>query len=128
MPNVLARKGLRLLDALPTAHLIRYRTTSGASLARLCIVAAECGYLEVVERLLTANADVNAAPGYDGGRTALQAAAGGGHLEMLWRLLTANADVNAVPAQYSGPTALQAAVEGGHMEVVERLKDAVAHR
>ena len=37
--------------------------------------AAEGGYLEVVERLLAANANVNAAAGH-GGRTALQAAAG----------------------------------------------------
>jgi ankyrin repeat protein len=57
--------------------------------------AAKGGHLEVVERLLVANADVNAiAIGYDG-RIALQAAAEGGHLEVVKRLLAANADVNA---------------------------------
>ena len=53
--------------------------------------AAEGGHLEVVDRLLAAKAEVNAAAGY-GGRTALQAAAGGGHLEVVDRLLAASVD------------------------------------
>jgi ankyrin repeat protein len=81
--------------------------------------AAEGGHLEVVERLLAANANVNATAGYNG-RTALQAAAESGHLEVVERLLAANANVNAT-ARYNGRTALQAAAEGGHLEVVERL-------
>ena len=60
--------------------------------------AAGGGHLEVVERLLAAKADVNAAAAGDNGRTALQAAAGGGHLEVVERLLAAKADVNAAAA------------------------------
>jgi ankyrin repeat protein len=49
--------------------------------------AAETGHLKVVERLLAANADVNAA-GY-GGQTALQAAAENGHFGIVGRLKNA---------------------------------------
>jgi ankyrin repeat protein len=99
------------------------------------MLAARRGNLEVVERLLAAQADVNAAAaptaptaplGYKG-RTALQAAAGGGHLEVVERLLAAQADVNAAASlSYRGRTALQAAAGGGHLEVVERLLAAQA--
>ncbi|KAH8680015.1 hypothetical protein BGZ60DRAFT_525207 [Tricladium varicosporioides] len=90
------------------------------------LYAAGSGHLGVVQRLLDAKADVNAADaaGY-GGRTALQAAAAGGHLEVVQRLLDAKADVNAA-ARYRGRTALQAAATGGHLEVVQRLLDAKA--
>ncbi|KAH6725013.1 ankyrin repeat protein [Leptodontidium sp. MPI-SDFR-AT-0119] len=90
--------------------------------------AAKGGHLEVVERLLDAKADVNAAAatvGEGGSRTALQAAAEGGHLDVVQRLLDAKADVNAV-AGWRGRTALQAAAGGGHLEVVQRLLDAKA--
>ena len=39
-------------------------------------MAVERGHLEVVNRLLTANADVNASAAYENGRTALQVAVG----------------------------------------------------
>jgi ankyrin repeat protein len=96
----------------------KYRAIDGNKALQ---VAAGGGYLDLVERLLAAKADVNAAPAGGNGRRALQAAAGGGHLEVMERLLAANADVNAAPGQYYGRTALQAAAEGGHVEVVERL-------
>ena len=89
-------------------------------------VAANGGYLEVVGRLLTAKADVNAEPSESYGRTALQAAAGAGHVEIVERLLIAKADVNAIGAQLSGRTALQAAAGAGSLEVVERLLTAKA--
>jgi ankyrin repeat protein len=89
--------------------------------------AAEGGHLEVVQRLLEAKADVNAA-GSDGGRTALQAAAGGGHLEVVQRLLEAKADVNAAAGTYFGRTALEAAAEGGHLQIVALLKSSGASR
>ncbi|KAH0559934.1 hypothetical protein GP486_003549 [Trichoglossum hirsutum] len=88
--------------------------------------AAQNGHIKVVNRLLTAKADVNAAAGAGGGRTALQAAAGGGHLEVVNRLLAANVDVNAAAAGNKGRIALQAAAEGGHLDVVDRLLDADA--
>ncbi|KAH0550946.1 hypothetical protein GP486_007689 [Trichoglossum hirsutum] len=83
--------------------------------------AASGGHLDVVNRLLKAKAEVNAAAARDGGRTALQAAAEGGHLNVVDRLLEANAEVNAAAARDGGRTALQAAAEGGHLEVVDRL-------
>jgi ankyrin repeat protein len=83
--------------------------------------AARRGHLEVVQRLLDAEADVNASAAA-GEWTALQAAAKGGHLEVVQRLLDAKANVNAVAAIYEGRTALQAAAEGGHLEVVALLK------
>ena len=86
--------------------------------------AAKEGHLEVVEKLLEAKADVNAATWWDG-RTALQAAAEGGHLEVVEKLLEAKADVNA-STRLDGRTALQAAAEGGHLEVVEKLLEAKA--
>jgi ankyrin repeat protein len=78
----------------------------------------------MVERLLTANADVNAAAAAGVyGRTALQAAAEGGHLEVVERLLTANANVNAAAAAgVYGRTALQAAA--GHEAVMMVLRAA----
>ena len=82
--------------------------------------AAGGGHLDVVERLLAARADVNAAA-TDGGWTALQAAAGGGHLKVVERLLAVRADVNAAATKEGGQTALQAAAGGGYLEVVERL-------
>jgi ankyrin repeat protein len=88
--------------------------------------AAKEGHLEVVEKLLEAKADVNAAPERWYGRTALQAAAEGGHFEVVEKLLEAKADINAAPASWGGRTALQAAAEGGHLEVVEKLLEAKA--
>ncbi|KFA56451.1 hypothetical protein S40293_09873 [Stachybotrys chartarum IBT 40293] len=68
------------------------------------------GHLQVVERLLTAGADVNAAAEWDI-RTALQAASEAGHLRLVERLLAAATD--------NGETALWAASRGGHLQVAE---------
>ena len=68
--------------------------------------AAGGGHLEIVDKLLVAKADVNAAAATHRGRTALQAAAEGGHLEVVDRLLAAKADVNAAAATFGGRTAL----------------------
>ena len=65
---------------------------------RHCKAAAEGGHLEVVDRLLVAEADVNAAAAEYCGLAALQAAEKGGHLEVVDRLLAAKADVNAAAA------------------------------
>ncbi|KAK4172309.1 hypothetical protein QBC36DRAFT_294484 [Triangularia setosa] len=82
--------------------------------------ASRGGHLQVVDRLLSAGADVNAAAADEYGRTALQAASQGGHLQVVDRLLSAGADVNAA-AGFDGRTALQAASQGGHLQVVDRL-------
>ncbi|KAG8350127.1 hypothetical protein FVEN_g11709 [Fusarium venenatum] len=78
--------------------------------------AAQNGHKAVVELLLAARADVNAA---DNGWTALYAAATRGYLEVVKKLLAAGADVNTAAA--NGGTALHAAAEGGYLEVVEKL-------
>ncbi|EXA28573.1 hypothetical protein FOVG_19830 [Fusarium oxysporum f. sp. pisi HDV247] len=87
--------------------------------------ASAGGHIQVVERLLNAGANVNAAAAADRGRTALQAASEGGHIQIVERLLDAGANVNAAAARY-GRTALQAASEGGHIQVVKRLLNAGA--
>ena len=82
--------------------------------------AAEDGNLEMVELLIRAKADVNAPPG-NLSFTALQMAARSGHLKILARLLIAGANVNAPAAENGGLTALQAAALFGHLIVVRKL-------
>ncbi|KAI1740288.1 hypothetical protein F4680DRAFT_115030 [Xylaria scruposa] len=84
------------------------------------VVAARGGYLEIVEKLLAAKADVNAVSA-ENDWTALQVAAGRGHIDIVECLLTAQADVNAAAAYSNGRTALQAAAEKGHLKIVKRL-------
>ncbi|KAL8732018.1 MAG: hypothetical protein Q9181_004084 [Wetmoreana brouardii] len=86
--------------------------------------AAGGGHVEVVKRLLQANADVNA-DARDRDKTALQAAAGGGHIEVVERLLQEKAKVNTAPG-FGSRTALQVAAEGGYLDVVECLLQANA--
>lgn len=76
----------------------------------------------LVERLLTAKANVNAVATSKSGRTASQAAPRKGHLEVFEKLLTTKADVNAVVTYLiSGQTAFPGAAANGYLEVVERL-------
>jgi hypothetical protein len=92
----------------------------GYELDQACIAAAKCGQVNIIKRLLASGADVNAAPAWDFGRTALQAAAEGGHLDVIERLLASGADINAPAGKY-GITVLQAAARGGHPDVIDRL-------
>ncbi|KAI9856126.1 MAG: hypothetical protein M1813_009244 [Trichoglossum hirsutum] len=105
--------------------LIDLDKTQNLDLGIALQAAAGGGHLDVVERLLEAKANVNAATADGGGRTALRAAAEGDHLDVVERLLEAKADVNAAAAD-GGRTALQAAAGGGHLDVVERLLQAKA--
>jgi len=90
-------------------------------------VAAAGGHLTVIDRLLQANADVNAPAAQNiSGQTALQAATEGGYLAVVDRLLQAKADVNARANQY-GRTALQAAAAAGHLAIINRLLQAEAN-
>ena len=88
------------------AHLIQCAGQGKIRIAELLINAGICsqddmdqalqaaaggGHLDVVERLLTAKADVNAAVAAYGGRTALQAAVEGGHILVIKRLREAGA-------------------------------------
>ena len=76
------------------------------------------GHREIVELLLSKNADVNAQGGHFG--NALQAASYQGHREIVELLLSKNADVNAQGGFYGN--ALQAASRQGHREIVELLR------
>ncbi|KAJ3495242.1 hypothetical protein NLG97_g3533 [Lecanicillium saksenae] len=101
---------------------IRNTLWSEARMGRTALQAAcRYGQIEVVERLLAANADVNAAASLKAGQTALQAACNYGQREVVGRLLVADADVNAAAGPLDGPTALQLACQYGDIEVVERL-------
>ncbi|KAK3902110.1 ankyrin repeat-containing domain protein [Staphylotrichum tortipilum] len=84
---------------------------------------------EMVEFLLSRNADINAPARPNGGqpRTPLQLAAERGQGDMVRMLLDRGADINEASAPTRGRTALQAAASGlegsPHMEVVEFLLD-----
>ena len=75
--------------------------------------------MEIVERLLTAKADVNAEAAEYSGRTALQAAAEAGHLEMGERLLTAKVSERIVRIVLSD------AKKNGDKRLVKLLESAV---
>ena len=101
------------------------RATLGApgALGRPALVrAAAEGHAEVVQLLLGAKADANAADGY--GATALAWAARGGHLEAVGALLGGGASANAVDE--AGDMPLMAACAHGHQAVVARLLSAKA--
>lgn len=94
-----------------------------------CVQGSGGGHENIIRRLLSAGADVNApAARHADGHTALQAAARAAHGAVVERLLRAGADVNAPGATSgNGRTALQAAARGGHSAVVERLLQAGVH-
>jgi hypothetical protein len=100
-------------------------TDSGYSSIRLkellsaaAVEAASLGHVNVVERLLEEDVNVNNAP-TGSEKTALRAAAGGGHLAVVERLLRHGVEVNSL--NDNERTALQAAAGSGHLAVVERL-------
>ncbi|KAK2011863.1 ankyrin [Colletotrichum eremochloae] len=94
-------------------------------------VAAEVGNLDSVRLLLKYGALVNALPGNDFGRTALQAAVCGENPAcipayipaMVELLLSVGADVNAPPARTGGIAALQGAAISGDMRLAQILLD-----
>ncbi|RMZ89142.1 hypothetical protein DV736_g3619, partial [Chaetothyriales sp. CBS 134916] len=114
---VYVRECMEDLVLMPTVKLVRELDRRRGK--ELITTAAGGGHIEIVDRLIAANAEVNA-PAASHGHTALQAAAGGGHLKIVERLIAANAEVN-TPAASHGHTALQAAAGGGHLKIVERL-------
>ncbi|RMX74849.1 hypothetical protein D0869_12191 [Hortaea werneckii] len=87
------------------------------------VARSPSGSIEVVERLLTAGADVNTQGGEYG--NALQAAALSCSIRIVERLFAAGANVNAQGGPWGN--ALQAAANGGSMEVVERFLTAGAN-
>uniref|UniRef100_A0A8D8S2F0 Ankyrin repeat domain-containing protein 50 n=1 Tax=Cacopsylla melanoneura TaxID=428564 RepID=A0A8D8S2F0_9HEMI len=80
-------------------------------------VAAHQGFLEAVQILLEAGANINHTDVE--GWTSLRSAAWGGHSSVVKLLLDSGADVNC--SDMGGRTALRAAAWGGHLEVVKLL-------
>lgn len=78
--------------------------------------------------MLESGADINAAPGLDRGRTAIQAASASEMptMELVEVLLEAGADINAPAGSDGGVTALQGAAIRGHMKIALKFLEAVA--
>ena len=88
--------------------------------------AVKKSHSELVDMLLRAGADVNAAPHEYRGATALQSAAKENNIAIVHTLLAAGAFVNAEPAMYRGATALQLAAANGNFAIAGALLDAGA--
>ena len=82
-------------------------------------------YRKIIEKLISAGADVNGLGTSLDDETPLQRAVEGGYNDIAEQLLLAGADVNA-PTPWTGSTALQAAKLKGHSELVKKLKEAGA--
>lgn len=76
--------------------------------------------------MLESGADINAAPGLDRGRTAIQAASASEMptMELVEVLLEAGADINAPAGSDGGVTALQGAAIRGHMKIALKFLEA----
>ncbi|KAM5343277.1 hypothetical protein ACJ41O_014243 [Fusarium nematophilum] len=88
-------------------------------------LAAANGQLEAVKMLVGRGADINEAPAYRFGRTALQAATSSSEpdMDLVQFLLDKGADVNAKPALYGGIMALQGAAISGDIMLAKLLID-----
>jgi ankyrin repeat protein len=84
--------------------------------------AAEANF-EAIQLLLDSGADINAPPGDEFGRTALQAATSAQNPDprIVESLLSCGADVNGGPARKGGVTALQGAAIRGHIQIARML-------
>lgn len=109
---------IEMVQYLLNQGVIGHNETNGSYTTGLKY-ASQSGYLDVVELLLKAGADLNV-------DNAIHAAAFGGHLKILNPLLEAGAGVD-TSNEYENSyreghlTALQEATRGGHLEVSERL-------
>lgn len=81
------------------------------------IIASGRGYIEIVQKLLAAGAQVNTADKF--GSTALIWAARKGYLQIIEELLNSGAELDAVGMQAS--SALMLATRGNHIKVAEML-------
>jgi ankyrin repeat protein len=133
------------VNAAAATSLTARNQSTGSTALQIVAANFKTGvwYLELVQCLVNAGADVNAPPywnpdQYDQqideepdnqyGITALQGAAANGKVELVQMLLEAGADVNAPAAAgpYGGKTALQEAAASGRTEVVKLLLTAGA--
>src|SRR5699024_2271659 len=86
------------------------------------IEAAQEGHYPIVERLLQADAIINATN--SSGDTALALAAENGHIDIVRLLIACGADVDGSSQKIGGRTALMKAVQAGRLEIVSLLIDA----
>lgn len=87
------------------------------------ILAANCAYIEVVQLLVEAGADVNACDNYG---SVLLRAARNGHAKVVEYLVARGADVNAA-GEFNSFTALQFAALNGNLAMTRFLVEAGAH-
>lgn len=83
--------------------------------------AVESGYLDLIELLLGAGADVNAPAARALGATALQLAAIKGYIGVAKMLVDLGADVNTPGSRYHGRTALEGAAEHGRIDTIQYI-------
>jgi ankyrin repeat protein len=126
------RYGLREAVLLNDVELARARLDGGADVdtgegtyhGPLLKVAAELGYLEIVDLLLDRGADIEATD--DLGQKALLSAARFGRSEVVRRLLDRGADIDAV--DWSGQSALSNSAVEGHSDTFDLLLSRGARR
>ena len=88
-------------------------------------LAAESGFLDMVQLLINRGADINQAPAYQGGGTALQLASMEGYVAVVCKLLEHGAEVYAPrPKGSEGRTAFEGAAEHGRLDVLQVLWNA----
>ncbi|CAG9313099.1 unnamed protein product [Blepharisma stoltei] len=80
--------------------------------------AAEYGYLDILQELVTAGADINAIDSYQ--RTPVMVSCGMGHLDIV-RYLVEEADANVVGFDYNGNTVLHIASLAGQYHILRYL-------
>ncbi|RKL38392.1 hypothetical protein BFJ72_g7203 [Fusarium proliferatum] len=97
-----------------------YNATIDSSRSPLQL-SAQLGDLGAVHYLIKTQADVNSAPSFSGGGTALQFAAIGGYMGIANLLIDHGARINARGSRKSGRTALEGAAEHGRLDMLELL-------
>lgn len=115
-----AREGHEEMVALLLSQGADINAQTEETLETALTLACCGGFLEVVDFLLKAGADITA-----GANTPLMEASQEGHLKLVEYLIVAGADVNATTRD--GDTALSYACDNGHTEVAEVLISAGAN-
>ncbi|KAK0120934.1 hypothetical protein ONS96_011131 [Cadophora gregata f. sp. sojae] len=84
-------------------------------------IAVSLGDIDLLEKLIAADINVNELPCANNGRTALQAAVERGDLAIVTRLLAAGADPNGPVSLSGGLSALEGAAKIGHIGILALL-------